>query len=352
MTAPASPGEVVAVVWFKRGDIPRDAEAATTPARTHTQMRASPPRHRRHQQYYGVSRGEAEVHVQPWAETRSDFSPETDTQTHAGVIPCRISLVDPGCAEAKVVGVSPPSATLQNVNRVWVDSVQMDQADTYSSICHILLPTEMAVNQYLKATCNSWIEYVDIETLVSSEVAWMLDTAPQMYILISEILYMNDVCGFVVHPVIPHRHLPYICIFHTDTHWCKCKWSSRSASIYAWLVPWQLSRGHILHGGSPNKAIIPVRFHLTPAAAGWLHHPGGFEPGNLPSSRVKATGMDRGLLAQTCTGLNFARRQSIQLVYCCVDFVSECWNLHMGNQILGVHLFWKCMLRAAGPELW
>lgn len=45
----------------------------------------------------------------------------------------RILVMNPGCAEAKVTRVSPPCAILQYVNRVWMDSVQMDWTDTYTN---------------------------------------------------------------------------------------------------------------------------------------------------------------------------------------------------------------------------
>lgn len=37
-----------------------------------------------------ASRGEAAVHVQPWAESHSELSPENDTQTHTGVVKCAV----------------------------------------------------------------------------------------------------------------------------------------------------------------------------------------------------------------------------------------------------------------------
>lgn len=42
-----------------------------------------------HNQHYQVSRGEAEVHVQPWAESLSELSPGKDTQTRT-----RVSLTE------------------------------------------------------------------------------------------------------------------------------------------------------------------------------------------------------------------------------------------------------------------
>ncbi len=130
------------VAWFKRGTCLGMRAKTTTPAwhvRTHKHVRRLPPSSSStssssallSQQGRGRGACSALSRVSFWA-----FPWEGHTNTHtqassSGLLENQnkknqIFLVNPGCVEAKVAGVSPLSAILQYVNRVWIDSVQMD----------------------------------------------------------------------------------------------------------------------------------------------------------------------------------------------------------------------------------